>query len=65
MRRPRARIGIDARCLTGSRTGVGNYVETLLGPLCEHHREVTFVLYSNGDGDLPSGSSLVQSNQPA
>ena len=54
-----ARIGLDARCLTGSRTGVGNYVETLLEPLRRQQPDTTFVLYSNGDGDLPTGSNVV------
>lgn len=54
-----ARIGVDACCMTGSRTGIANYVETLLTPLCEQHPEVEFVLYSNSDGNLPVAPNMV------
>ena len=54
-----ARIGLDACCLTGSRTGIGNYVEALLGPLCEQQPDAQFFLYSNGDGDFPTAPNIV------
>jgi len=54
-----ARIGLDACCLTGSRTGIGNYVEALLGPLCEQQPDTKFFLYSNGDGDFPTAPNIV------
>ncbi|MGH8798552.1 MAG: glycosyltransferase, partial [Caldimonas sp.] len=54
-----ARIGLDVCSLTGSRTGIANYIETLLGPLCEQQPDATFVLYSNGDGDFPTASNIV------
>ncbi len=52
------RIGLDACCFVGSRTGIANYVEALLGPLCEQQPDVTFVLYSNEDGDFPSKPNI-------
>jgi glycosyltransferase involved in cell wall biosynthesis len=53
-----ARIGLDACCFIGSRTGVANYVEALLIPLCAQHPDVTFVLYANGDGDFPVAPNI-------
>jgi glycosyltransferase involved in cell wall biosynthesis len=40
------RVGVDASPLAG-RTGVGNYVATLLGSLCELNPHVEFVLFGN------------------
>ena len=53
------RIGLDACCLTGGRTGIGNYVEAILRPLCAQQPEATFVLYANGDGDFPAAPNIV------
>ena len=53
------RVGLDACCLTGARTGVANYVESLLVPLCAQHPDATFVLYANGDGDFPVAPNVV------
>ena len=53
------RIGLDVCSLTGSRTGIANYIETLLAPLCEQQPDATFVLYSNGDGDFPTAANIV------
>lgn len=39
-------VGIDARMLSPSPTGVGNYIATLLHPLCEAHPQTRFFLYS-------------------
>ena len=54
-----ARIGLDACCLSGNRTGIANYVETLLGPLCEQQPDVTFVLYSNDNGNFPIAPNMM------
>lgn len=53
------RIGVDGCCLTGGRTGIGNYVEALLRTLCKQQPDVTFFLYSNADGDFPTAPNLV------
>ena len=41
------RIGVDATNLGTHRTGVGNYIAAVLGPLCALHPETRFHLYSN------------------
>ena len=53
------RIGVDACNLTGGRTGVGNYIEALLAPMCAQHPQVSFALYANGDGDFPVAPNIV------
>jgi glycosyltransferase involved in cell wall biosynthesis len=54
-----ARIGLDACSMTGTRTGIANYIEVLLTALCTGHPDVAFVLYANGEGDLPVASNIV------
>jgi len=54
-----ARIGLDACSLTGTRTGIANYIEVLLTALCAQHPDVTFTLYANGEGDFPVASNIV------
>ena len=48
-RRAPTRVGVDASNLGKNRTGVGNYVATLLEQMCEQHPEVEFYLYSNDE----------------
>ncbi len=48
-RRAPTRVGVDASNLGENRTGVGNYVATLLEQMCEQHPEVEFYLYSNDE----------------
>jgi glycosyltransferase involved in cell wall biosynthesis len=53
------RIGLDACCFVGSRTGIANYVEALLGSLCREQPEAHFFLYANDDGEFPSAPNIV------
>ena len=46
------RVGIDARMLSPNPTGVGNYIATLLRPMCEAHPQSNFILYSNSIVDF-------------
>lgn len=41
------RVGVDASPLGPGRTGVGNYVATLLRGMCEQNPQVEFVLFGN------------------
>lgn len=41
------RVGVDASPLGPGRTGVGNYVSTLLSSMCEQNPEVEFTLFGN------------------
>lgn len=41
------RVGIDARMLSLNPTGVGNYIDALLRPMCEAQPQSSFILYSN------------------
>jgi glycosyltransferase involved in cell wall biosynthesis len=47
MRKPLLRVGVDASPLGPGRTGVGNYVSTLLRAMCEQNPEVEFTLFGN------------------
>lgn len=46
-------VGVDACPLAPGRTGVGNYVESLLLELCEQHPEVKFTLFANSTVAFP------------
>lgn len=54
----RLRIAVDACPLVKRRTGVGNYVYTLLNALCEGHPEAEFYLYSNNDIHFPPHANV-------
>lgn len=47
MREPLLRVGVDASPLGAGRTGVGNYVSSLLLAMCELEPEVEFTLFGN------------------
>jgi len=47
MSEPLQRVGVDASPLGPGRTGVGNYVATLLSAMCEQYPEADFTLFSN------------------
>ena len=57
--RPIRSIGVDACPLGPHRTGVANYVLTLLEPLCQRHPEIRFFLYSNDEIAFPKFPNLV------
>ena len=44
---PALRVGVDASALGVGRTGVGNYVSTLLRAMCEQNPNVEFLLFGN------------------
>ena len=54
-----AAVALDGCCFVGSRTGIANYVATLLEPLCAQRRDVRFVLYANDKGCFPQAPNLV------
>ena len=58
MPEPRA-IGIDARMLSPSPTGVGNYIANLLHPLCNAHPHTRFILYSNSKVEFDGPANVV------
>jgi glycosyltransferase involved in cell wall biosynthesis len=52
-------IGVDACPLVQHRTGVANYVLTLLEPLCQRYPQVRFFLYSNDEIAFPNLPNVV------
>jgi glycosyltransferase involved in cell wall biosynthesis len=57
MSEPLMRIGVDASPLGLGRTGVGNYVSTLLSSMCEQNPQVEFTLFGNTSvvfADMPN-----------
>lgn len=57
--RPIRSIGVDACPLGPHRTGVANYVLTLLEPLCASHPEIQFFLYSNDEIAFPTFPNVI------
>jgi glycosyltransferase involved in cell wall biosynthesis len=55
---PIAAVALDGCCFVGSRTGIANYVATLLEPLCALQPDVRFVLYCNDAGSFPQAPNL-------
>jgi glycosyltransferase involved in cell wall biosynthesis len=54
---PLLRVGVDASPLASGRTGVGNYVFTLLQAMCEQYPQVKFTLFGNTSAifsDMPN-----------
>ena len=47
------RVGIDARMVAQTPSGVGNYISSLLLPMCSTHPDTQFFLYSNSSISFP------------
>lgn len=58
-------VGVDACPLAPGRTGVGNYVESLLLELCEQHPEVKFTLFANSTVAFPEFPNVTIKADPS
>ncbi len=62
---PLLRVGVDASPLGPVRTGVGNYVSTLLRAMCEQNPHVEFTLYGNTAVVFPSLANVIVKAAPS
>ena len=65
MSQPLLRVGVDASPLGPGRTGVGNYVATLLTSMCEQNPNVEFTLYGNTTVVFPEMPNVVIRSAPS
>ncbi len=59
------RVGVDASPLGPGRTGVGNYVSTLLLAMCEQNPQVEFTLFGNGSVDFAKMPNVTVRSVPS